>query len=192
MHIVIFKIQKFPDSSASSHRFECYIKGFNQNHIRVSLISCSTQNKCTNYMNYLGADIYYPFIQIKSKKWISRQINKLYGRLWGLYKLLNIIKNDYVDCLIVGDNNDLLEYIIILICKYNNILVLRELSEHPEIHYYNKNIIIQNIIYKNTMFIKYRLYDGLLLMTNELRNLFISKGFAFNKIKIIPQTVDID
>jgi len=25
-----------------------------------------------------------------------------------------------------------------------------------------------------------------------LRNLFISKGFAFNKIKIIPQTVDID
>jgi len=29
-------------------------------------------------------------------------------------------------------------------------------------------------------------------MTNELKNLFISKGFDFNKIKIIPQTVDID
>ena len=42
------------------------------------------------------------------------------------------------------------------------------------------------------MFIKYRLYDGLLLMTNELKNLFMSKRFNFNKIKIIPQTVDIN
>jgi len=192
MHIVIFKIQNFLDSSASSHRFECYIKGFNQNHIKSSLISCSPAKNCNNNKKYLGADIFYPPIPIIGRRWIARQINKLFGRLWGLYKLLNLIKNNYVDCLIIGDNNDLLEYIIILICKYNNILVLRELSEHPEIYYYYKNIIMQKILYKNTMFLKYRLYDGLLLMTNELKNLFISKRFNFNKIKIIPQTVDIN
>jgi len=129
MHILIYRFRKFPDSSASSHRLECYIKGFNQNHIRASLISCSPAKQCNNNKKYLGADIFYPPVHIISRRWIARQINKLLGRLWGLYKLLNLINNNYVDCLILEDNHDLLEYIIILICKYNNILMLRELSE---------------------------------------------------------------
>ncbi len=192
MHILIYRFQKFPDSSAASHRYKCYLQGFNHNHIRASLISCSPAKDCTNNKKYLGADIFYPPLPIISRRWIARQINKLFGRLWGLFKLLSIIRCNLIDCIIVGGNYNLLEYMIILICKYNNILILKEESEHPEIYYYHKNIIMQKILYKNTMFLKYMLYDGLLLMTSELKNLFISKGFDFNKIKIIPQTVDIN
>lgn len=112
------------------------------------------------------------------------------GKLRALYNVINRIKKDNCDFVIVVSNSLLLIYPLVLICWLNRITLIQEKSEFPFV-LMRKGMLRQLYarFYVNTT---YKLFDGLIVMTKPLMEYFKTKVRHSCKLFEMPMTVDVE
>lgn len=115
----------------------------------------------------------------------SNKIIKICIVIKSILKLLFRIKKDNPSTLIFYANTGIISFTQIFLIKlfYDNKLIIEE-SEFPK---FNKKI--KNKILKKIIFSGYTMADGMIVMTQKLKNYFEPK---VNNIFILPMTVDIN
>lgn len=176
-NLCVVTAQKFPSGLASNNRILSYGKGLvelNYDLNVLTLAHSTDKNGIISGIKYfnLGADL---------------KLNIL-STIFGILNLsLKVLKNKY-DFLILVSNNALLIGILYFICKIKNTTFLQEKSEFPFVLNYSGFIKKKfAMLYINYI---YRLFDGMIIMTQPLLEYFKDKTNKKCKLFLMPMTVD--
>ena len=178
----VITTMQFPSGAASVNRIISYSKGLVELGTNVTVFSTSI------------GDIDYSFIDgIRYKSFHKKSNNvifNLFAPIISLIKLLHQIYNEKprFNAVILVSNSLLLIYPIFILSKLLGIKLLQEKSEYP--------FVLKNKSYLGRIYAKfymattYRLFDGLIIMTNPLRQFFKNKTKRNCKFITLPMTVD--
>lgn len=175
--LCVVTAQKFPSGLASNNRILSYGKGLVELNYNVDVLTLSHSNdkkgiiSGIKYFN-LGTNIHF----------------KVFSTFMGIANLsVKIVKGKY-DFLIVVSNNAVLIIVLYCICKLKNITFIQEKSEFPFVLNY-RGIIKKKLA---TLYIKYiyKLFDGMIIMTQPLLEYFKDKTNSRCKLFLMPMTVD--
>lgn len=173
----------FPSGEASVNRIICYSKGLAELGNEVTIIS-------TNY----GERIYntldgFKYKSLREHKGVES--NKILGSMIVLYRLIREIinPNNKYERLILVSNSLLLIYPLFLLCKSKNLTFLIEKSEYPFV--LRKKGIIGNLYKKFYISTTFKLFDGMIIMTNSLNEYFSDKVSKKCARIVVPMTVDV-
>lgn len=178
-----------PIGMASTNRILSYASGFKENGIDCGIVIFRKTESTGAIVNTMpkgrinGVEYNYLFKNtIKSKYFVLRRLNNFIGGLRLFFYSLRYIKKNHA---VIYYSIYTYPVIFLIFSKiFNNKIILKEESEHPSV--YNHGFF-SNIIFKT---IHYRLFDGYLLMTNNLMNYFHTNYPNIPKT-IIPMTVDL-
>lgn len=176
--ICIVTAQGFPSGMASNNRILSYSKGL------VEL---------GNYVDVLSIDKSEPVSGVTSGvKFINLGANfesKVLLTISGISKLiLTLLRNNYKS-LIVVSNNAVLLLLLYLVCKFKRIVYIQEKSEFPFVLNYQG--FIKKTFAKLYVRFIYRLFDGMIIMTQPLMEYFKNKTNKKCKLFLMPMTVDV-
>lgn len=178
MNILIINTLRIPSGEASVNRILSYSKGLVELGNLVSVVS--TAAGPTNWQTVDG--IRYRMLRNDCERM---------GLLKSLTRLLSYIRTNRkeIDSVIIITSSPLLIVPVQLMCKFCHLPIIQEKSEYPFV-YMRKGIInkILAIIYNNLVF---RLFDGMIIMTEPLMDFYrryTSKSCRFIKV---PMTVDM-
>lgn len=169
---------------AATNRIISYSKGLVENQNEVTLLS--TNNGSSSPNNYEGIN-YMLFGSIRLSQF-SNKISSVFAVIkMGWYLFRNAHKFNSV--LIVSNSVSLI-IIAKLICKVRRLTILIEKSEYPFVLKSNNKVgEIYGRIYVNNI---YKLFDGMVVMTNPLMEYFKSKVSEKTKLFHMPMTVETD
>lgn len=176
--VCVVTAQSFPSGMASNNRILSYSKGLVELGNQVDVLSINKSNETSG--------------EITGIKYLNLggQFNsKLLVMIRGIYKLnVSLLRSDY-DSLIVVSNNAILLLLLYLVCKTKKIVYIQEKSEFPFV------LNSQGIVRKSSsrLYVKsiYRLFDGMIIMTQPLMNYFKDKTSKRCKLFLMPMTVDV-
>lgn len=141
---------------------------------------------------YEGIEYLYAGNEVlRSKYFIRRRIQDLKAFIFLILRLIKINFYEKVDSIIVYTTSLFVELIIIMIAKLLNIKILKEESENPEIYFRkvnNKKITLSGKLYINNI---YKKFDGIIVMTDAIREYLIAKGISAKRIVKVAQTFSI-
>ncbi|SHO73297.1 glycosyltransferase [Flavobacterium cucumis] len=178
-NVCVVTAQKFPSGLASNNRILSYSKGLKELDYNVDVLTLAYSSdrrgiiSGVKYFN-LGANLRF----------------KIFTILFGILKVcIKILKNKY-DFLILVSNNAFLISLLFLVCKIKNITYIQEKSEFPFVLNY-RGFLKKKIadFYINYI---YRLFDGMIVMTQPLLEYFKGKTNKKCKMFLMPMTVDVD
>ncbi len=176
-NLCVVTAQKFPSGLASNNRILSYGKGLVELNYDVNVLTLAhSVDKIgiisgVKYSN-LGVDLKF----------------KIFSTIIGIINLsLKVLKNKY-DFLILVSNNALLIFVLYLVCKIKNVTFIQEKSEFPFVLNYSGFIKkkLANLYIKNI----YKLFDGMIIMTQPLLEYFKDKTNKTCKLFLMPMTVD--
>jgi len=190
----VITTEPFPIGLAATNRMLSYIKVLNENNINVKVyISKPTELKeeIRNQQpkgNYQGVKFEYLHGYTVWPKQYSK-IRKILILLNGVIFTIQALKKDNPESIIMSGMMSspislILRLSILVQSKIYNFKLYQEMSEYPP--ELNKKKGIGRFIGLKL----YTLFDGLIVMTNELKNYF--SGIGQKNIFHLPMTVDID
>lgn len=191
MKVLIAYFQSLPDNSAASNRVLCHLLGFKINGVDATAFSFRT--KPPLHKGQDRANVYYTPRMIARSGKLAFWVNKYGGYLLGILYFIRLLKKQKCNSVLVYGNNTNLENCIVLVCKLRGVPIFKEESEHPSIYGQRIKSVkgwLHRVLFSQGQLYKYRMYDGLLVMTNCLKEFFLSKGFSSDRLVLIPQTVD--
>jgi glycosyltransferase involved in cell wall biosynthesis len=191
--IYIFTSEPFPNGLAATNRISSFAKGFLYHGVDVEVICFRrTESIHQNLNNTIQGNFrsipfkYLSASTVRSKYGIKRRIDDLWPYCKIFFFGLRFIRKD---CLCIFYSFYSTPAIVLRIVSWlkGNILIKEE-SEHPQV-YLKSKLFLSALIFKK---VHYHLFDGLMLMTNQLINYF-RQEFHFTKpILHVPMTVDLD
>ncbi len=195
--ILILTTYSFPNGLAPTKRIFSYCIGFSHFGYRAEVWSIKPTEPYDNVINIKtegkinDINFLYPGgTTVRAKSFGIRRFNDLKAKFKCIRLLHKKLKRNELRFLIFYGNNILFELISIVLSKYLNVKIYKEESEHPEIYFFGKNRFL-NIIRKWFFINKlYKYYDGILVMTNPLKEFFLSKGILAEKLHLVPQVID--
>jgi len=176
--LCVVTAQKFPSGLASNNRILSYCKGLAELNYQVDVLTITNSDEkngnisAVNFFN-LGPNLG----------------NKFGVILIGIFNLSALLfKNNY-KYLILVSNNALLIIVLFCICKLKKISFIQEKSEFPFVLNY-KGLIKEKMA---TLYVKYiyKLFDGMIIMTQPLLDYFNNKTKDGCKLFLMPMTVDV-
>lgn len=189
MKIMIFTTEPFPNGYAATNRIISYCYGLRKNYVDVLVISTRLNPICSdeNYKFIDGIKI----ISFKvNKKLINKIINRIFKYISPICFLLVFITQlvvNKMDAVIFYGTHRFYETMICSLCKIFKVISLKEESEHPSVLIPSNHSFLSKVIFY--MRERYKKYDGILAMTNQLCSYFQEVISDKRKIKLIPQTV---
>jgi glycosyltransferase involved in cell wall biosynthesis len=190
MAIIIFGDNfSFPEGNAATNRIYTYAKGFIENDVK-SCIICNRNDYIENGNGILDGIRYYnPLNQSKrSESFFSRNWSKLLKYV-NTIKIVKGINKDERITAIISDTDDLVTYLFsFYLAKRIKTILIVEKSEHP-LRYYQKNGL-RKVIGLVKLRIETGLCDGILCISQLLRNFYENNGLSYSKLILIPSTVD--
>lgn len=177
-NICVVTAQKFPSGLASNNRILSYAKGMVELDYKVDVLALAHSDDRHGTISRVN---YYNLGQ----KWPSKIITVLQSMMHLFYVLL---KGKY-NFLILVSNNALLIMLLFIICKLKGIKYIQEKSEFPFVLTY-KGFIKRQFAALYIKFI-YKLFDGMIIMTNPLLDYFKLKTKRNCKLLLMPMTVDV-
>jgi glycosyltransferase involved in cell wall biosynthesis len=140
---------------------------------------------------YENIEFFYPGKSTIISSWfIVRRIQNFAGFLNTLRVLHHRNKSKKIDSIIVYLNSPIKEFALYLYTCYLKVKLVKEESENPDV-YFQKKGLFNILIKKYYLKFNYRLYDGLLLMTQRLIQLIVKEGKVGAPYLHVPMTVDI-
>lgn len=193
LRIIIVTTEPFPIGLAPTNRILTYARGLKETGCIVSIACLTRAGECekskksseeTGKVNGINFR-YYPGNSASSSSRFKRKFQEIKG-VFILFLQLFWEKNDKkTNAIIYYSTSTSYALILYLVTKLKRIVFLKEESEFPEI--YSKYTYIQQVLFQK---IHFRLFDGLLLMTNSLIKYFSEKFAGKKRILHVPMTVD--
>jgi len=184
LNIAVVTTMQFPSGAASVNRIMSYSKGIVELGHKVTVLSTNTGS-----LEYKIIDgIKYMCMQKPSKNKLIRIFNYII-LLPRLIKNISHAKEKF-DILILVSNSLIIIYPIFVLCKIFGIKYILEKSEFPFV--LNKKSVFGKLFAKIYVLTTYKLFDGLIIMTNLLNEYFEDKVKHSCKRIIIPMTVDVN
>jgi len=194
--IIILTTNPFPNGLAGTNRILAYCKGFIYHGYLPEVICLRPTEAYDNVFNPLSKGIYnkIKFIysggtSIRVNSFWRRRKNDFIANFTAFKLLIKFVKSGNVKFIIFYGNSLAVELCFILIAKLHKIKILKEESENPEIYFRGRYNIFKKWFVVNWL---YRYYNCVLVMTNPLKNYFLSKGIPSKRILHIPQTIDLE
>ncbi|MFA7288386.1 MAG: glycosyltransferase [Melioribacteraceae bacterium] len=183
LNIMIVTTMPFPSGAASVNRIISYSKGLVELGLKVTVFSSNIGN--TKYQIIDG--IIYKSFQKKS----NNKLFGLYYRVISVIKLLYniLISKEKFNTIILVSNSLVLIYPLFILCKILGINFIQEKSEYPFV--LKKKSLFGRLYAKFYVSTTYKLFDGLIIMTNPLYNYFENKVKRNCKLIVAPMTVDV-
>lgn len=193
MKIKIITTEPFPNGLAASNRIMSYAKGFVINNCIVSVLCMKPTENPSQVFNSSSSGttegIYYKYLcgsTIRSQSFLKRRIDNFKGILGICLDILKENKADKADVIIYYSTSTSRAILLFIITRIKRILFLKEENELPNV-YCEGMFFIQRISFEK---IHYRLFDGLLLMTNRLVQYFQYENKVKKPFIHVPMTVD--
>lgn len=180
MRVLIVNTLPVPSGQASVNRILSLGKGLVENGDQVTILS-SAHIADTEFHEINGI----LYANMASKK------NRILGLVESLLKILKYIRDNKadIDVLWIVSNSPLLIFPLWMSCKFNGVKYIQEKSEFPFVLMKSGLIsILWSKFYVNTI---YKLFDGMIIMTQPLLEYF--KGLVRTDCALIkvPMTVDM-
>ena len=168
----------FPSGEASVNRILSYSKGMSELGANMTVFSTNIGTKKSNTIDGIR------YRSFRTNDFKSNIVTSL------LILLINVLKeHKNIDNLILVSNSLFLIYPLFIICKIFGIKLIQEKSEFPFV--LRKKSFFGVLFAKLYISTTYRLFDGLIIMTNPLFDYFKNKVNSKCKLIIIPMTVDV-
>jgi len=196
MKIVIVTDQPFPIGYAATNRIISYGKGFVENGCSVKVL-CLRANqypfdyrgKAERYGTYEGVSYEYtPGTSRRGKSFIQRRWLELRGLIVGLRLAVGGGEGGKFDAILLHSNSALYIVAFGLAAKAARIVYLQEKSELP--------FVLKNRSFPGRLYAKayighiYKIFDGMLVETERLKEYFSSKVRRRARLLVVPATVD--
>ena len=201
MKIIFINNFPFPNGQAATNRIISLGNGLSKEQLKVKYIITRPTEKKNNIINpnrygsYKGIEYLY---SSNSTTWSNFVLIKIIQALYGYVNMFRIIRKEIKSnkniIFLNGIQNIFLAYFSYIIIKkiYRRkyFYIIDELPSELRIHSLWKKYFM---FYFNIeeKFI-YRLFDGIIVMTYNLREYVIGRKVKENLIKVIPMTVEMD
>ena len=197
MNIIVITHEPFPIGMACTNRIISYSKGIVEigNFVKVIILRpTEKKEKLFNKNisgNYMGIE--YEYVS-ESTIWPTNKLSKLNvvlkGYKNGIQYIDNFRKNNKIDAIISVSNYKIEAFVFYFISKIFRIKYIKEKSEFPFI-LRNKSLLgrLYSYVYVNLMF---KLYDGMIIMTNNLLEYFKNKVKKNAVLSLVPMTVEYE
>lgn len=180
MNVVIVNTLPVPSGQASVNRILSLGKGLVENGDKVTILS-SAHTGDTDFHDVNG-------IKVANMAGIS---GRLAGLIESLCKIINYIRHHKkdIDVLWIVSNSPLLILPLWITCKLCNVKYVMEKSEFPFV-LMKKGLLAKmwGKLYVNTI---YKLFDGMIIMTQPLLEYFMGLVLKDCKLIRVPMTVDM-
>jgi glycosyltransferase involved in cell wall biosynthesis len=197
--IIILTTQPFPDGLASTSRILSYCKGFLQHGYHPEIFCIRPTETKDNILNseicgvYHGINFFYPGgTTVRANSFWGRRKNDLVARYASVKAFFKVMKRRDVCFVIFYGNCISVEVSATIISKFFKIIIFKEASENPLVYFpagYNPIIAIDKWF---TVHQINNFYNGILVMTDPLKDFFLKKGIPEHKLLLVPQTVDME
>ncbi|WP_086478540.1 glycosyltransferase [Arenibacter amylolyticus] len=176
-NICVVTAQSFPSGVASNNRILSYTKGLVELGNQVEVLSINKSE--TTSGEILG-------VMFSN---LGRGANKVLTMISGIFNLIVLIFKKNYETLIVVSNNAIVLVLLYIVCKVRGITYIQEKSEFPFVLNYKGSI---KMVFSN-LYVRfiYRLFDGMIIMTEPLMDYFKNKTRIECKFLLMPMTVDI-
>jgi glycosyltransferase involved in cell wall biosynthesis len=191
--IFIFTSEQFPYGYASTNRIISYARGFIAHHKEVMVI-CFRKTETKEDMKNKSVegiyrDIHFKYLSNSNIKIDSFYKKQLYALLMNInlffFSLVNLNKSTFS---IYYSSHTTSALILKITSWLKGSILLKEENEHPSIRVEARSFIPTYIFKK----IHYSLFDGLLLMTNNLITHFRNDLHSKKPLLHVKMTVDIE
>lgn len=192
MAIVIFgDLFTFPEGNAATNRVYTYAKGFIENGINTHVICFENDYNQAHQGITKGIYYYHPFCQKKrSKYFVVRRWQKLKKFYNAFVTLKRIHKKDNISAIICYSRLLQTQFFIFAISKITKSVVILESSEHPLKDYQGN--LLKKIQGNFKVQLALALFHGINCISEYLIDFYSKKGFAKNKMLLVPSTVDVE
>lgn len=188
---------QFPKGLAQTNRILSYANGFIVNEAKVKVLCLKPTENYKNVINYDASGIFknIPYIYsskttIKSKSFIGRRLQNIFGILNAFRIIYKDHKKNKIDAIIFASTSLWTEFYFFLLTRLLNIIYLREESEFPYIYF--RNSFMGKFRLKIYERFNYKFYDGLLVISQILINYLKPKICKNGAILHVPMTVDFE
>jgi glycosyltransferase involved in cell wall biosynthesis len=190
MRIIIFGDNfSFPEGNAATNRVFTYAKGFIENDVK-SYVICFRNDYYLNGNGTIdGIPYFHPLNQKeKSKSFLKRNWFKMlkYRNTLNLVRKIN--KEGKVDAIITYTKETPTHLFSWLLSRIIGAKLIIENSEHP-LRYYKDNFF-QRQKGNLKLWIELSTFDGILLITQQLIDLYKTRLKSEKKLLLVPSTVD--
>jgi glycosyltransferase involved in cell wall biosynthesis len=193
MNITIILNEAYPHGMAATNRIHLYAKRFKEcGHNVEIVIPRPTERHHTTPLNhqirgeYEGIPFRYPLSPIRSDSFIKRRINDFLSFFNTVGYVLGKKRN--TDVLLIVDNRWYMIVTCKIFCLLSKCKFVLEISEFPFV--FHKDSLFNNI-YK-TLYIKniFKLFNGLIVISDSLFSYFQDKISKKGKLIIVPILTD--
>jgi len=188
MRIALITSNPFPIGNVSTNRFTTYCKSLAEKGIFVKVLilhpSKSEEAKCNASSGIYKNISYQNLARYAYWSYKTNRIKKIITLLISLFRSINVLRKDQIDTIIIVQDNILIYFFYWLFCSFYRIKLILEKNEYP-FGYLNFNKIekyFQNI--------KYRFFDGFIIMTEELVKYYSKVKASKAYIFLLPMSVD--
>ena len=184
--VVLVTNAPFPLGNVSTLRYTSYLKVLVEKEVRAKVVVFCPSSHGREGVPRTGEHKGIAYAYSSSPVWeTNSMVKKLFIAIKGIIHSLSIIGEEQYDSLILyGENSFFVNAFYYLYCKFHKIRFFGDRSEYPSDRV--KNSKIKMFFYKR----KVRMFDGMIIMTDELSkyysNLVNRKDFVFT----LPMTID--
>ena len=191
MRIGIVTKEPFPIGLAATNRFTSYAKLLAKNHFVKIFVIKPTESKNARRNNNVSGQyegIHFEYVN-GTTIWptTKNRFNKLLIIYKGLIFTKRKIKLNGINVIILISNHPIDILYFWLVSKANKIKYVQEKSEFPPYIKQNKGFL-----YKTLYNLLYRMFDGMIVMTDELKEFFSKLVKRDSKLFHLPMSVDIE
>lgn len=196
-NIIILTSNPFPVGLAATNRILSYCKGFIANGY-VPMVVCIRATEINKRIfntevkgTFQGIDFIYPGNRtVRSKSFLGRRLNDCIGIIKSLYFVVSALHRNKLSAGIYYGNNLTFELLSLIIFRLYGIRYFKEESENPEAYFINRKNLTGHLSKFIVTNILYKLYSGILVMTPQLIEYFITKGHSRQKLILVPHTIE--
>lgn len=194
LKIRIITAEPFPIGMANTNRIISYAKGLAEQNCEV-IINCLKPTESSSRVFNANTDghidgYYFEYTSrntIISDNYLKRQFDNFKGVSNLCLKILFEGKKNKTDVVIYYTLSPVVAIFLYFITRLKKIIFLKEESEFPFVYYGNNGTLSRSLIDFH-----YKLFDGLLLMTNTLIKYFSEEKKLSIPFLHVPMTVDFE
>lgn len=184
----LISLNPFPIGNVGTIRYSTYLKAMAKKGYFVKVLIPAPSRTAAPNKNKSGIhdEVHYQYMsEITWVKYPNTFI-KIYYLILGMIRSVKYIRKDKINCIILYGDSGLFSFFYWIITRIFAIAYIVDKSEYP--YGYSK----MSTIKKRIVTLKYRLFDGFIIMTEELIQ-FYSKVKLKNALLFhLPMTIDSD
>jgi len=191
MRVIFILDFSFPSSSALSNRIMSLSEAIVQYGNSLQILCINGTYYPNEELNKMSSKIPVIFStnKFRNQNFLMRNFNKIKGFINSFFVLYKENKREKIDVVFIPRRNPAIIIFIVGFCKILKIKIAQEISEYPEV-FVNSFISRFNYIFYRLILIRF--VNGIVLMTNNLKEYFTKLVQPGTVLTELPMTVDID